>query len=216
MGAPLDEQPAVREGGADREWQHRVTISQGFWMGTYEVKWLEWKAVMGWDDERAQPNHPARRFSWNQAQAFIQRLNAKTDSLRFRLPTEAEWEYAARAGTTTPWSSGSDADSLLAYAWVRENAQARIRAVGLKKPNPWGLYDIHGNVWEWVQDWFDSTYYRRSPLIDPQGPETGTERSRRGGSSVYSSPSARSARRYANPPDRGNGNIGMRLVLEQE
>lgn len=215
MGAPLAEQAQANVSAPERERLHRVTLRRGFWLGKYEVTWAQWKAVMGWDDARGQPNHPARRFSWNQAQIFIERLNARVDTLRFRMPTEAEWEYAARAGTTAPWSSGNVRDSLLAYAWVRDNAFGRIQEVGTKKPNAWGLHDMHGNVWEWVQDWFDSAYYRVSPTVNPQGPATGTERVRRGGSAVYSAPNARSAHRYANPPDRGNGNIGMRLMLEQ-
>ncbi|MEO0742031.1 MAG: formylglycine-generating enzyme family protein [Bacteroidota bacterium] len=226
MGSDLDEPmgPLDRDttaSGIDHERQHDVILTRGFWLATTETTWSVWNAVMGTSGGRGGPQAPARNLSWDDTQRFFPRLSgAATDStdsvLRFRLPTEAEWEYAARAGTTSPWSHGFDEDSLTAYAWIRSNAAGRVQPVATRKPNPWGLYDMHGNVWEWVADWYADDAYATTPRIDPRGPERGRERVRRGGSVVYGAAIARSASRYRNPPDRGNGNLGFRIVLIEE
>jgi formylglycine-generating enzyme required for sulfatase activity len=127
---------------------------------------------------------PATEISWIDSQAFLQKLNEKFGERRgrFRLPTEAEWEYACRAGTTTKWSFGDDGKLLGDYAWVFENAGNNLHPVGQKKPNPWGLYDMHGNMWQWCADWFSSDYYKTSSADDPPGPASGDMRVTRGGS----------------------------------
>ena len=188
-----------------------VVLTRGFWLARHEVTWEVWKAVMGWDDGRGQPRHPARRMSWLEARDFVDRAGAAVEGWSFRLPTEAEWEYAARAGTTTPWSSGADSTSLGEVAWTRANSGAAIQPVGRLRPNAWGLHDMHGNVWEWVADWMGA-YPPTAVVTDPAGPPSGTERVRRGGSAIYGADAARSSNRYQQPPDRGNGNLGLRIV----
>ena len=190
--------------------QH-VTLTSGFHLGATEVTWATWDGVMGWTDGRDQPDYPARRMSWTDVTEFLRRASEATPGWTFRLPTEAEWEYAARAGSTTPWASGEDASTLTRIAWVRENSGGAVQPVAGREPNAWGLYDMHGNVWEWVADWM-GPYPDAPRLEDPIGPSTGTERVRRGGSAVYGSDAARSSHRYQQPPNRGNGNLGFRIV----
>ncbi len=198
---------------------HEVEISEGFWLGQYEVTQGQWEAVMGttpWSGKRyvrENPSHPAIYISWDDVQSFIGRLNEAAGDSLYRLPSEAEWEYACRAGTSTLWSFGDDEHHLTDYAWYRDNAEYDARAVGLKRPNPWGLYDMHGNVWEWVQDWFDVDYYKSSPRVDPRGPSSGFYRVFRGGDFYNSAQVARSAlgRGFASPDVRG-ATIGVRLL----
>ena len=185
--------PSLEPGrDSDEGPQHEVTITKGSWLGKYELTQEQWQSVMGttpWAGEifvQEKPNHPAVYLWWGDIQAFIVKLNeAEGDSI-YRLPTEAEWEYACRAGTTTPWSFGDDENESKNYAWYYYNAEnvgeKYAHAVGTKLPNPWGLYDMHGNVREWVQDWYGEDYYSKSPKNDPTGPETGTHRITRGGS----------------------------------
>lgn len=195
---------------------HEVEISRPFWIGRTEVTRRQWIAVMGAGPGGAgRSREPARGMSWHEAGEFLVRVSERTPCWRFRLPTEAEWEYAARAGTATPWSSGPDRDSLAAYAWTRETAEGVIRDVARRRPNPWGLHDVHGNVWEWVADWYAADAYDRSGSRDPTGPEAGVERVRRGGSVLYGANDARSGHRYRQPPGRGNGNIGFRVAAER-
>jgi formylglycine-generating enzyme required for sulfatase activity len=159
------------------------------------------------------PTNPAT-VSWNDAQEFIKRLNQKEGHTRYRLPTEAEWEYAARAGTTTAYSFGEDAKQLGRYAWYGEDfASGSTHPVGQKEPNGWGLYDVHGNVWEWVQDWYDERYYASSPSVDPTGPPSGSGHVVRGGSWHQTATSWRSAFRRQYDPDYRGISIGFRLVL---
>ena len=129
---------------------------------------------------------PVEHVSWEDAQKFIERLNAKEGGPKYRLPTEAEWEYAARAGTTTAYSFGANASQLGEYAWFSENSVSTMHPVGQKKPNPWGLYDMHGNVWEWVHDWYSGDAYKASTstAVDPKGPSTGSSRVYRGGGNL--------------------------------
>ena len=131
------------------------------------------------------PNYPATYVSWNDAVAYCKKLSEK-EGKTYRLPTEAEWEYACRAGTKTAWSFGNDEKVLGDYAWYEENAddigEEYAHQVGLKKPNAFGLYDTHGNVFEWCHDYYEEDYYQQSPTNDPQGPESGSFRVLRGGS----------------------------------
>jgi len=200
--------------------QHEVTIRRGFYLGQYEITQGQWEAVMEttpWSGQsyvRENPSHPAVYISWNHVQEFIQRLNAAAGEQIYRLPTEAEWEYACRAGTTTRWSFGDYEGLVGEYAWYTVNAyrvgEKYAHAVGTKLPNPWGLHDMHGNVWEWVQDWWGS--YTSGSQVDPTGPATGVRRVMRGGDFSGHARGARSANRsHAEPPARYRG-IGARLL----
>jgi formylglycine-generating enzyme required for sulfatase activity len=203
----------------DEKPRHRVKISRPFYLDKYEVTREDWIAVMGndrWKGELIERNIPMTKISWDEAQKFISRLNEKEGTNKYRLPTEAEWEYAARAGTTSTYSFGDDTSQLKQYAHGgATHIYGGKLAVGQKKPNPWGLYDMHGNVWEWVSDWYKSNYYGRSPLSDPLGPVAGNDpimsgdmiietacRVRRGGSWEKLAGFLRSARRdcgYTHP-----------------
>ncbi|MBD3266921.1 SUMF1/EgtB/PvdO family nonheme iron enzyme [bacterium] len=227
MGCPADERSAV-----GREWPpHMVTISKAFYLGVYEVTQAQWHAVMGTrpaKDYGTGNNHPIYNVTWNDGQAFMQRLNELGQG-RFRLPTEAEWEYACRAGTTTRFSFGDalecndirEYEPLLdRYMWWGGNNGKQgyaegTKEVGLKLPNPWGLYDIHGNVWEWCADWWETASHR-GPQIDPQGPETGTHKVMRGGAWESHALHLRSADRSPIPPDslQYGRLIGLRLARD--
>ena len=154
--------------------------------------------------------------SWDNAQVFIDSLNARDGVSRYRLPTEAEWEYAARAGATTAYSFGDDVGELGEYAWYDANAwsagEQYAHQVGQKKPNAFGLYDMHGNVWEWVEDWYGSGYYQDIPVTDPKGPQTGSARVDRGGGFRYAAGRARSAFRGDVAPGDRSGYLGFRLL----
>lgn len=209
--------------------QHEVTISKAFDLGRFEVTQAQWEAVMGSNpytldrsnpyynlpgmaERITRPDHPAT-VSWNDAQAFLDRLNAIEGGTRYRLPTEAEWEYAARAGTTTPYSFGSEEADLDRYAWHGEDfASGGTHPVGQKEPNPWGLHDVHGNAWEWVNDVFDPTYYAASPAIDPTGPAEGSDHVVRGGSWHTTATSWRTAFRRDYDADYRGISIGFRVL----
>jgi formylglycine-generating enzyme required for sulfatase activity len=205
------------EAADDETPQHRVTISKPFYLGAHEVTQAQWTAVMGNNPSKFKGrSNPVEMVSWDDVQIFIRRLNQQEGHKRYRLPTEAEWEYAARAGTTGAYSFGDDADSLGRYAWYVGNSGDKTHPVGQKQSNPWGLYDMHGNVWEWVQDWYDSAYYSRSPGTDPKGPSSGSYRVVRGGSWNHHAMHCRSANRYDLTPDIRNVYFGFRLALSPE
>jgi formylglycine-generating enzyme required for sulfatase activity len=203
-------------GNPDEKPLHRITISKGFLLGRYEVTQGEWKAVMGREHANFKGNNlPVQFVTWNDTQEFIARLNQTNDGYTYRLPTEAEWEYACRAGTTTDY-----ADELQWLAWYLGNSDQRVHPVGHLHPNAWGLYDMHGNVTEYCQDWYDANYYRDSPATDPQGPSSGQQRVFRGGSffdrgpvSTLTDESLRSAARKHVTPEGGLlEEYGFRIV----
>ena len=215
--------PASEEGRWDDEGPlHEVEISRGFWLGKYEVTQGEWESVMGetpWSGKsyvQENSSHPAVYISWDDVQEFIEKLNAASGSSVYRLPSEAEWEYACRAGTQTRWSFGDDEGQLTHYAWYYANAwdvgERYAHAVGLKRPNPWGLYDMHGNVWEWVNDWYSSSYYNSSPRVDPPGPTSGSDRVLRGGHLRNYAQYVRSAFRHYHSPGGRYHDVGVRLL----
>jgi formylglycine-generating enzyme required for sulfatase activity len=198
----------------DEKPQHKVTISKDFYLGKYEVTQEQWEAVMGsnpsWNEGL---KNPVEKVSWDDVQEFVELLNKKEGTTKYRLPAEAEWEYAARAGSTTIYSFGDDDGQLGYYAWYYGNSGHKTHPVGQKQPNDWGLFDMHGNVWEWVQDWYGENYYRQSPSSDPTGPTSGSDRVFRGGSWSGDAGRARSAFRDFNSPGYRNYNLGFRLAL---
>ncbi|MDR2826266.1 MAG: formylglycine-generating enzyme family protein [Deltaproteobacteria bacterium] len=198
--------------------QHRVNISKAFYFGKYEVTQQQWTVVMGSNPSKFKGrSNPVEQVSWEDIQVFINRLNQKEGHKRYRLPTEAEWEYAARAGSSSTYSFGDDAGQLGRYAWYGESYDSgSTHPVGQKQPNPWGLYDMYGNVWEWVQDWYGERYYSNSASTDPKGPTSGSGRVKRGGSWRNDAKYCRSAfRNYYSPVSRFS-NDGFRLALSPE
>jgi len=167
----------------DEKDQHEVAISKPFYMGVTEVTQAQYEAVMGTNPSHFKgATNPVEMVFWNDAAEFCKKLSEKTRQT-FRLPTEAEWEYACRAGTQTAFSFGDDPSALGDYAWWGRNSAKTTHPVGQKKPNAWGLYDMHGNVWEWCADWHGA--YPKDPVTDPSGPATGRYRVLRGGSWSY-------------------------------
>jgi formylglycine-generating enzyme required for sulfatase activity len=210
--------PETEKGRRNEEVQHEVTISKPFYMGVTEVTQAQYEAVMGTNPSKFKgATNPVDTVSWNDAADFCKKLSEKTRH-PVRLPTEAEWEYACRAGTTTRFSFG-DKDSVLGdYAWYDGNSGGTTRPVGgtthpvgQKKPNAWGLYDMHGNVWEWCADWYGD--YPKAAATDPSGAASGAYRVLRGGSWSYNPISCRSALRHINNPDSGSRNDGFRVVV---
>ncbi len=203
----------------DEEPQHTVTLTRGFWLGKYEVTQAQWERAMGDNPSEFQNSgRPVEMVSWEDVQEFIAELNSATlfGATPYRLPTEAEWEYACRAGTTARYYWGNDLNEtdIDSYAWHRGNSGDETHAVGQKLPNVWGLYDMSGNVSEWCQDWFDD--YPDWPLTDPQGPDSGGRRVTRGAAWDYRAEFARSADRNSNTPDSRFGDYGFRLLRTQD
>ncbi|HID20617.1 MAG TPA: formylglycine-generating enzyme family protein [Methanophagales archaeon] len=192
---------------------HKVKINNPFYLGTYPVTQAEWKAVM--DDNPFYfkgDDLPVESVSWDDVQEFIKKLNEKEGTNKYRLPSEAEWEYACRAGTITRYSFGDSDSKLGGYAWCDENSGQKTHPVGQKKSNPWGLYDMHGNVWERVQDmWHDS--YDGTPTDGSAWEGDGANRVIRGGSWHNNAGDCRSAIRYHVDP-RARDVLGFRLLQE--
>ena len=149
---------------------HEVTISQPFYLGKYPITQEQWQAVMWNNPSRFKgAKRPVDGVSWKDARDFCREVSARTGKT-VRLPTEAEWEFACRAGSTTDYCFDDGQATLAEYAWYESNSSGATHAVGEKRPNAWGLCDMHGNVWQWCQDWYDPKYYANSPRVDPQGP----------------------------------------------
>ena len=230
-----------KESDDDEQPITRVRINQGFWLGKYEVTQEQWEAVMGSNPSNFQncgPDCPVERVSWDDVQEFIGKLNAAAGGNRYRLPTEAEWEYAARAGSRTDTPAGdlrilgmNNAPLLDGIAWYGGNSGVSYAAgydcsdwgekqyassrcgthpVGRKAPNAWGLHDMLGNVWEWTQDWYGS--YPGGSVTDPQGSASGSGRVRRGGSWGIGARACRASNRYYFSPGRRSYALGFRLL----
>ena len=192
---------------------HLVTLANDYYIGKYEVTQALWQAVMGSNPSSSKGDDlPVERVSWNDCQDFISKLNAMTGK-RFRLPTEAEWEYAARGGKKSRGYQYSGNNSLGDIAWYSGNSSSRTHAVGTKQPNELGIYDMAGNVWEWCQDWKGS--YSSSPLVNPIGAVSGSLRVYRGGSWSSSARGCRTSCRNCFTPNGRDNNLGLRLVLSE-
>jgi formylglycine-generating enzyme required for sulfatase activity len=192
--------------------RHEVTISRSFELGKHEVTQEQWVKLMvnNRSYSKGDDRLPVENLSWNDAQAFIAKLNALNDGYRYRLPTEAEWEYAARGGT-----AGSYYGNLDTIAWYVSNSRGTTHHVGQKQPNGYGLYDMLGNVWEWCSDWYGESYYGSSPAADPKGPSSGQYKVLRGGSLAYVSRYARVSSRLRNNPGYWSLDCGFRVCREK-
>jgi len=216
MGSPVSELKR-----STREVQHAVKITRGFWMGKYEITQEQWQYVMGANPSRTRgAMRPVEMVAWSDCQKFVSQLNQLGIMGVFRLPSEAEWEYACRAGTRTMLNSGRDVTDMkrggpnlaeVGWFWKSRPEATGTHLVGQKKPNAWGLYDMHGNVFEWCQDWHG--FYPQGNVTDPTGPALGEKRALRGGSWVSGADKARSAYRGERPPEFQNGDTGLRVVL---
>jgi formylglycine-generating enzyme required for sulfatase activity len=185
---------------------HLVKISHEFEMGQYEVTQMQWQLLMvNNPSDLIAPNLPVDRVSWNDTQEFIKKLNLRSHKYVYRLPTEAEWEYAAKAGAKTDYTI----EQLDSMAWHKDNSRARAHLVGQKQPNKWDLYDMHGNVWEWCEDWYGD--YPNTVLIDPIV-KTGLYKVLRGGSWLRDITDCRSSIRSMASAGERIGNVGFRLV----
>jgi sulfatase modifying factor 1 len=216
MGSPSSEKERH-----DNEIQHQVTLSQGFWLADTACTQALWMAVMG--DNPAffteNENNPVEQVSWDDVRNFIKQLNILTSGLGAQLPTEAQWEYACRAGTATPFSFGEtitpdqvNYDGNIPYA-NEKKGRCREKTVAVKSlpANSWGLYEMHGNVWEWCSDWYDDFFDK--PIIDPIGSDTGSSRVLRGGSWSNHGWRTRSANRGWYAPVNRDNYIGFRFVV---
>jgi len=213
--------PEYETGRGIDEIMHEVTLTKGFYMQKTLVTQGQWKAVMGNNPASFQgegDNCPVESISWNECQEFIRKLNAGKGGI-YRLPTEAEWEYACRSASLTPFCNGEISelycthDPLLSeVGWYCGNSGRKSRPVAQKSPNAWGLYDLHGNVCEWCQDWYDE--YSSDSQTDPHGPKSGSAKVIRGGSWFGNAKNCRSASRFHWPPNSRSEFIGFRLVKE--
>jgi len=195
---------------------HEVILTQPFYMGTHEVTQKQYQRVMGNNySSFRDPQNPVENVTWSDARDFCRKLSALPEEMSagrvYRLPSEAEWEYACRAGTTTKFSFGDNESQLNAYGWFKSNSGETTHPVGRKKPNPWGLYDMHGNVHEWCQDWY--AVFPRGFGIDPMGPLSGPTRLIKGGSWSFDASYSRSTTRFNRQPNSRFGYTGFRVCL---
>ncbi len=188
---------------------HRVVISSPFQMGKCAVTQGQWQSVMGFNPSYFKGDDllPVEQVSWEDIQQFVARLNARNDGFRYRLPTEAEWEYAARTG-----QNGDRANGIDELAWYAVNSGGKTHPVGTKSPNAWGLHDMFGNVWEWMQDCYDPNSYSNSTAQDPSGPPAGAARTHRGGAWGSAADFCRSGFRIGCQADARYNITGFRLV----
>ena len=215
MGSPDTEKDRSKDEGPQRE----VTVSRAFYMGVTEVTQAQWKAMIGtepWSGEtyaKSVADHAASDISWDDATAFCKALSKNTGKT-VRLPTEAEWEYACRAGSKTRFSFGDEDRDLSSHAWYSENSDNNTHPVGKKKPNAWGLYDMHGNVYEWCSDWYGKSYVGlKTKTTNPQGLFGGEYRVLRGGSWDVNPRYCRSAARDRYYPGDRDCDYGFRVVV---
>jgi formylglycine-generating enzyme required for sulfatase activity len=210
MGSPTHE-----VGRIDNEGPCDVTLSKGFWIGKTSVTQVQWKSMMG-----SNPSNfigaklPVENTSWYDAQNYLNKLNdliSNEGGWKMVLPTDAQWEYACRAGERGPYSGGAVDE----VAWYNSNSFGSTNPVGEKKPNAWGIHDMHGNVWEWCQDWYDHVNEELYGGLDPQGPETGVARVHRGGSWGNLDIHSRSSSRSAAFPQTASNRVGFRVACVQ-
>jgi formylglycine-generating enzyme required for sulfatase activity len=221
MGSPESE-----KGRKENETQHEVTISKGYYLGVYEVTQAQYEKVIGKNPSRFQgaivgnenADLPVENVSWHDAVEFCKKLSDLPEEKKagrvYRLPTEAQWEYACRAGGETAYSFGESSESMCDYAWFDENSRFQTHPVGQKKPNAWGLYDMHGNVFEWCSDRLGE--YPKGAVSDPAGPEEGSDRVFRGGGWHYEAADCRSANRDGDAPSIRDGVLGFRVALSSQ
>jgi len=232
MGSPDDDKGA---GNAEKP-QHQVRITRPFFLGIHEVTQGQYQAVMGENPSqfKGSDDLPVEQVSWLDAVLFCNKLSEqekKTPFYRinvtevtiaggngYRLPTEAEWEYACRAGSTTLYPFGDDVSKLGDHVWFGDNSDSKTHPIGQKRPNAWGLYDMLGNVWEWCADWYDEKYYAlpASVAVDPPGPPKASYRVFRGGSWSSYAWSCRPAFRSRGAPESRNNYLGFRVAAVQE
>jgi formylglycine-generating enzyme required for sulfatase activity len=224
MGSPTTE--AGRIGGG-LETEHQITLAHGFYLGKYEVTQAQYEAVMTGNANglNAKPskwpnnsNRPVEQVSWDEAQIFLTRLNAQQsadipEGWAYVLPTESQWEYACRAGTTTIYSWGNTISASDAN-WNHGNDANQTEDVGKYSANAWGFYDMHGNVWEWVSDW--TANYPGGALTDPEGPDSGSDRGNRGGGWYDNEAGLRSAKRGYRPPSSRDPRLGFRVSFQKQ
>lgn len=229
--------PASEDGSEDDERQYEATITEPFYIGIFEVTQAQYARVMGnnpsfFQGDKLADRHPKTgrivnevntwsypvdQVSWADAMDFCKRLSSSADEKRagreYRLPTEAQWEYACRAGTNTAFGFAEDTKTMDEYAWFAGTSEGKTHPIGLKKPNAWGLYDMHGNVREWCMDWYGD--YPRRPTVDPMGPTKGGLRVLRGGSWGEPAQNCRCASRDSYlPTSRFNDNgAGFRVIM---
>jgi formylglycine-generating enzyme required for sulfatase activity len=226
--------PTTEAGRGTDETEHNVSLTKGFYLGKYEVTQAQYEAVMtGVTGDRnatpsnwhGNPNRPVENVSWDDAQVFLTRLNAQQVGnlpigWSYVLPTESQWEYACRAGTTTDFSWGDGISSTNAnYNWdggpTNGNDFKQTRDVGQYSANPWGFFDMHGNVWEWTSDWYQAAYPMGNPVVDPTGAASGSYRALRGSSWYSGGATLRSARRRTSTPGYRGIDIGFRVSLHK-
>ena len=218
MGSPESEERRDKN-----ETQHEVTINKDYYLGVYEITQAQYEKVIGKNPSRFQgaevgnenADLPVENVSWDDAVAFCKKLSELPEEKKagrvYRLPTEAQWEYACRAGSRTAYSFDDEEGLLPEYGWFKRNSSGRTHTVGLLDPNAWGVYDMHGNVWEWCSDRYGK--YPKGAVSDPTGPEEGSRRVIRGGSRLYEAAICRSARRDRLPPSDRFDDLGFRIAL---
>lgn len=222
---------STEKNASNSEIVHKVTISHDFWLGRTEVTREQWEKIMGSEEihpekpspfGNSNPQYPVVSISYFDVQQFLEKLNQLSTGNYFRLPTEAEWEFACRAGTTTPFSFGTILSDTLANFNAEipstistpGNNMGHPMPVASYPPNSWGLYDMHGNVWEWVSDWYAP--YSAKAVVDPKGPPTGNLKVIRGGSWFFGAENAQSSSRRTHEPNLWGFSIGFRVVCEKK